>query len=527
MTSSRAEHRVHDIFSQVDLPGWTAIHSLGVASHRFKRWGEIDFLIVGPSGVLVLEVKGGRVARSSDGIWEFKDGRDEVTRKVEGPFQQASSGLMELKVWLEEQLPSPVLEPVSWGYGVLFPDITFGQKSPEWARETVADENDLRSVADAQRWLQQLTAYWQKKTNRRQPLERKSQSAILTLLRGEFEYVHSLATLAQRAIEASNRLTEEQMWLVDLVPDNPRIIVEGGAGTGKTFMAAEVARRLDATGVGAVGIVVPRDNAALPYRGVLPPGVPVITPARWATAPQVDVIIGDEAQDLLSEEGLVALDRLVHGGLSGGRWVLFLDPNEQARFRQILDPTALELVRGLATVRVPLRRNLRNTFEIVKSVQESTNADIGVAGGGHGPDAVVQILESEADFVAAAQHLLERLAAQHVPADEVVVITWGDPASVATALNKRPYPTVLLRDDAGFVPPRGALIVSDPGSFQGLEATNALLGPVPSPDSFSAVSSIYVAMTRARATLWYFMTASAAEAFASRSKFRATAVDQA
>ena len=32
---------------------WTAIHSLGLTSHRAKPWAEIDFVLVGRTGVYV------------------------------------------------------------------------------------------------------------------------------------------------------------------------------------------------------------------------------------------------------------------------------------------------------------------------------------------------------------------------------------------------------------------------------------------------------------------------------------------
>jgi Rad3-related DNA helicase len=41
----------------------------------------------------------------------------------------------------------------------------------------------------------------------------------------------------------STSLTKEQYRVLDLLRDNPRIICQGGAGTGKTFIALEFARR--------------------------------------------------------------------------------------------------------------------------------------------------------------------------------------------------------------------------------------------------------------------------------------------
>ena len=132
------------------MPGWVAVHSLLLADHPYKRWGEIDFLLVGPAGLLALEVKGGRVA-CVDGIWEFTDRNGVIHRKSESPMRQASSGLMALRDWLRDQLPHPLVDRVSFGWGVVFPDIEFHQASPEWdprASVTAAMSAILRGSSD-------------------------------------------------------------------------------------------------------------------------------------------------------------------------------------------------------------------------------------------------------------------------------------------------------------------------------------------------------------------------------------------
>lgn len=62
-TGSKAEYRVFDqlrqAFSTPDRNGWFAIHSLNLPRHEYKRFGEIDFVLCGPEGLFVLEVKGG------------------------------------------------------------------------------------------------------------------------------------------------------------------------------------------------------------------------------------------------------------------------------------------------------------------------------------------------------------------------------------------------------------------------------------------------------------------------------------
>ncbi len=108
------------------------------------------------------------------------------------------------------------------------------------------------------------------------------------------------------------RLTDEQYERLDAFEGTPRILCMGGAGTGKTFIAAEMARRHAAAGdrvlmtcaspvlaaylrarLSSFGIdVMPLEQAL----GELPQGEPY------------DVLLLDEAQDVLDLEVLFAFD---------------------------------------------------------------------------------------------------------------------------------------------------------------------------------------------------------------------------
>ena len=47
------------------------------------------------------------------------------------------------------------------------------------------------------------------------------------------------------------------------------------------------------------------------------------------SATPADVLVVDEAQDLLDVDSLLMLDQVIDGGLSGGRWRFFCDPNNE------------------------------------------------------------------------------------------------------------------------------------------------------------------------------------------------------
>ena len=62
--ASRAEIQIFNLLRALEVPGWTyAFHSFNLPEHQRKRVCEIDFLLLGERGLLVLEAKGGRVTR--------------------------------------------------------------------------------------------------------------------------------------------------------------------------------------------------------------------------------------------------------------------------------------------------------------------------------------------------------------------------------------------------------------------------------------------------------------------------------
>jgi hypothetical protein len=96
-TSSATERTVFDLLAASDLgAGATAYHSLNLARHDYKILGELDFVVLSPRGLLVLEVKGGGVNRRG-GVFVYSDRYGVEHRSSEGPFQQARSGMFSLR----------------------------------------------------------------------------------------------------------------------------------------------------------------------------------------------------------------------------------------------------------------------------------------------------------------------------------------------------------------------------------------------------------------------------------------------
>src|SRR3954447_25499056 len=107
-TKSAAEKHLFPLLESAEI-GRSArcFHSLNLSEHEYKKWGEADFVIVSAAGILILEVKGGRVS-CTEGVWTFTDRHNVEHHSSEGPFGQARSAMYALKKLLEERLGDEV-----------------------------------------------------------------------------------------------------------------------------------------------------------------------------------------------------------------------------------------------------------------------------------------------------------------------------------------------------------------------------------------------------------------------------------
>ena len=224
--ASRAEIQIFDLLRALEVPGWRyAFHSLNLPEHERKRVCEIDFLLLGERGLLVLEVKGGRVSRR-EGIWYTRDLRGMSHRLKESPFEQASTAMFSLEAKLSQRTGHHLTSSTVFGYAAVFPDVRFTAVSVEWEPEMVLDSACMNADPLATK-LDQLGSFWENKPGRRRRLSRENVKRYLNLLRQDFELVPSLQHLS-RTIEAELvALTEFQYRTLDTYSRNPRLIVEG------------------------------------------------------------------------------------------------------------------------------------------------------------------------------------------------------------------------------------------------------------------------------------------------------------
>ncbi|MEU8800520.1 NERD domain-containing protein [Spirillospora sp. NPDC048819] len=471
MATSDAERRVARVLSAIDAPGGAvAFFSVALRSHGTKQQAEADFVVLWEDVVVLVEVKGGGV-RKHDGRWYTVDRRGDWKRLRESPMQQARSAMHALQAILHE-------EGVGWYASeavVITPDIDAPPPAVEWrgshwwAREELsiaAMTAAFKAVADGAK-----TAPYGVRIARSDVLRAR--------LFGEFTRMPMIDAQRGAVLEEQNRATDDQARVLSALSRNQRMMVVGGAGTGKSLVLAEAAKQ--EAGEGRSVLITFHSPALVDFFAPRITGRPIdLRPfAELEGGTKYDVLLVDEAQDLMNADGMDALDAVIRGGRAGGRWRMFLDPNNQAHIDGSFDPDVYELVSDEALL-LDLSRNVRNTRAIVHVVQEYLAADIGDPGIVNGERVQWKWADARAD-VAAAEGLARELVADGARRQDIWIIRVSSEAAP-------------VRSAAGFT-------VTSPRYAKGLESEHVIACDLPEVYDEHGLAGFYVAVTRPRVAL--------------------------
>ncbi len=420
---SDAEKKIYRWFREA--PGtedWIVLHSLGLAYHSTLIHGETDFLVMAPHlGIFALEVKGGQVKRSPEGIWSFINRYGQETRKERGPFDQAWDGIHSIIDFIQKRLDASHyhLKRILFGIGVMMPDVMYEASGIDEHQWQVFDIRDAQKGHDIAGWIKRLSAGakedWSShyKTDAEKKLPDRSDIEYLkTLLRNEFDSVVPLNLGSSKASGQQIELTKEQYGCLDQLEDNNRLLIPGGAGTGKTMLAIEAARRFTASGervallcynrtlgtwlkgalkdvkcrptyVGTLhswmstvvtdSISAEAEDGQDWFENILPNKV--IARLEQTEAP-FDRIIIDEAQDLIRPLYIEMYHHMLAGGFKRGKWVMLGDFSMQAIYDDTVNEEMLvEMLQEQTSFAIyRLRINCRNTMEICDDINLVTDS---------------------------------------------------------------------------------------------------------------------------------------------------------
>jgi hypothetical protein len=357
------------------------------------------------------------------------------------------------------------------------------------------------SVAALTRTLAAARRYWLDK-HHRVPSGR-AYGELLRVLRPDFDRVPSLAARAQSLEEDYLRFAGRQYELLMAAERNPRIVCSGGAGSGKTLLAVETARRAAADGSSVLITCRSGALARLIGQALAGSGARCVPVDQTTGLDPVDVLVVDEAQDLMDLETYARLDALIAGGWDHGRWRLFCDVNNQATVDGRFERAVFDDLAATATV-VQLPFNCRNTATIVTQTQLTTEADLGVARAGEGPPVEFRLCLDEQTVARELDTRLRQLRGEDVPPEQIAVVTLRDTVANSAATLSAAYRkgTLQARTDPRRPAAQAAAQLVTAADIKGLEATHVCVVDVDDTRAPSSRARLYVAMTRARISLW-------------------------
>src|SRR5919201_2532006 len=244
-TDSTAERRLYEGFLEQLDDSYVVYHSVDwvLRGRSGIEQGEADFVIAHPvDGVLVIEAKGGRLSFDPATKRWRQSGRSGTHGLDEDPFHQARDEMHSLVRILSAQPGWDRWMP-SYGYAVAFPDGSYRTAAhPGAPPEIVFDHDDLPKLAER---VPAVMAHWRHE-GRSFGVEGIEALALARGYRGEIREPLRL-TFAEED-KTIVELTNDQAWILGFVMHRKRAAVTGPAGSGKTMLAIEVAKRTAATG---------------------------------------------------------------------------------------------------------------------------------------------------------------------------------------------------------------------------------------------------------------------------------------
>ncbi len=508
------------------------------------REGEADFVVLHrEKGMLVVEAKGGEVVlRNRQWSRVLGGGR---LKPIRDPAQQVRRAARALRKRVELICGEAIHQKIRFATAVAFPHCVFRDTPPsDLPARTIMTMDDLADIENA--IDRALDAFGRSHA----ALTGVEFEAVRRALAPEFTVYEPLRLDVEAAGQVLARLTRQQIQILNGFAANPRAVIQGVAGSGKTMLGLQRARRFACEGRSVLftcfnaelarwlneevaddrydrGSLTIRHFHGLAAEVLKKAGLPlepvgdnqhywdVVVPDQMATAAgslypddaPFDALVVDEAQDF-SPGWWDALAYLTGLSPDVPTWA-FLDRDQSLRRDPVDPPLENAAVLHLDT-------NCRNTRRIVgfaAATAKITAEAAEMAPLGRPPRLV--LAPTQAAIPGLVQGELQRLLRDHRlrPAQIALI----GPTSWKNGVLARwtEMAGVKLTDSASEWRKGQVILCTTARSFKGLEADVVVLYDINGVGGLFTESDLYVAVTRARGHL---LVVSQTSAFAEQLK---------
>ena len=467
---------------------WSGLHALDLAPWNRGLRTEIDFVAIVPDcGILCIEVKSHLVITFDGYSW----GPPEIRRS---PFKQASDGRHTFYRRLREIAPQFRAIPVV--HLCIFPNASFDlQPNLSVKFWELMDQRAFRSFKHAADFCENLKLRILAGVDADYNLTRLKSPLAMAQVQAIIGYCvpvqkrrpDAREEIRRREQEIERILREQQKPVLQLAKANDRMIISGGAGTGKTLIAMELARRIAESGqriallcfnqlvgdwikermtqlkpvlpnlvVGRAiqvmaeltGLKIPDNPDRHYWNTVLPAELEdkLTDPDLKVIAP-FDYLVLDEAQDILARPGIwVCLIQFLNGGLKYGKYAMFGDFECQVLGdRELLKQTLSAIIHETNPAKWKLSENCRNysivgeTATQLSGFEEKVYTGYMRQGGGVA-NYNIHFYSTEDEQADKLAHWLREFKQQGYRPEELTILSFSSPETcAATVLIRRGY----------------------------------------------------------------------------------------
>lgn len=543
---SSGERMVFEMFkNEFSTKDWIILHSLNLAVHSKRLYGEIDFLLMIPhGGIFIIEVKGGDV-KCKEGIWEFTD-RNGNKNKNRSPFSQAQQAMFSLIEAIRKKFGTyHKFTKYQFGFFVAFPHVEFDVASVEYEDWQIFDLLDVNSsTIHKDNFIKTLVnRYIEKHKNQAWFSTDKSLPSYADLielsnfLRGDFERLQSTKDNLIEFNSGIKKFTSEQFWILDSIQLNQRNVIRGLAGTGKTLLAMESAIRSAIAGqrvfltcynrlIGVWltnqlsewnnNIVVSSlhkflfleskgfdydrsEQTETEFYHVYLPNL-LCDVYKLGIKKQFDKIIIDEGQDLIRIEYLKLFDAMLIGGLKNGSWEIYGDFERQSIFSDLTQEEMFELLNSYGQFsNFLLKINCRNSKQIGKEIEllarlKDAQIVLNVNNAGPVEYYFYKDFEEECEILI---RLLNKFVLDNLPKDELIILS-PKKFEKTCAYVQTYFPIEEIQNDSAIVSTKECFRFATIQSFKGMESNFIILTDIDDIKSELSKGLLYIGMSRAK-----------------------------